>query len=224
MKRLRATARIAPEDAPTFFTLLAHDDAVTEARVLEVNTTAEGRETFLIAIDGDHSAFAARATETPGVESVDVSSVGDGRAYALLVMRSPETPLFDRIHELGDDAGFVVRTPFVYRDGAMSGHAVGDPEPLQRALENVPEELDLRIDEVGTYRGGLDDPTVALSERQREALEVAQELGYYETPREATHEDVAAELDCAPATASNHLQKAETKLVDAALDEFGPDV
>ncbi|WP_436928381.1 helix-turn-helix domain-containing protein [Halosimplex halobium] len=224
MKVLRATARVAPEDAPTFFNLLAHAPEVEEARVLEVNTTPAGVETLLIAIDGDHTAFAAQADETPGVQSVEVSVVGEGRAYALLVMRSPETPLFDRIHEMGSSRGFVVRTPFVYRDGAMYGRAVGDPEPLQRALEEVPAEIDVRVDEVGEFRGGLDDPGTRLSERQREALETARDLGYYETPREATHEDVAAELDCAPATASDHLQKAEAKLVDAALDEFGPEV
>jgi predicted DNA binding protein len=45
-------------------------------------------------------------------------------------------------------------------------------------------------------------------------------LGYYETPREATHEDVAAELECAPNTATEHLQKGEAKLVASGLDAF----
>lgn len=57
------------------------------------------------------------------------------------------------------------------------------------------------------------NPATTLSERQREALRAALELGYYDTPREATHADVAAELDCAPNTASEHLQKGEAKLV-----------
>jgi len=224
MKRIRARATVDPADAPAFFTLLAHSPAVAEARVLEVNTTPEGVETLLIAIDGDHTAFAAGAADTPGVQSVDVTAVGDERAYATLVMRSPETPLFDRIHELGNDVGFVVRTPFVYRDGAMYGRAVGDPAALQRALGNVPEEIDVEVEAVGEFRGGTDAPESALSDRQREALEVARELGYYDRPRGATHEDVAAELGCGPATASDHLQKAEAKVVDAVLDEFGPEV
>jgi len=224
MKQIRARATVDPGDAPAFFTLLAHDSAIEEARVLEVNTTPEGVETLLIAIDGDHSAFAAGTEETPGVQSVDVTAVGEERAYATLVMHSPETPLFDRIHELGNDVGFVVRTPFVYRDGAMYGRAVGDPAALQRALENVPAEMDVDVEAVGEFRGGADAPESALSARQREALEAARELGYYDHPRGATHEDVAAELDCGPATASDHLQKAEAKVVEAVLDEFGPDV
>lgn len=60
-----------------------------------------------------------------------------------------------------------------------------------------------------------------LSERQREAVTVAMELGYYEQPREATHEEIAAELGCAPNTASEHLQKAEAKLVEAGIERVG---
>lgn len=224
MKHIRAVAHIDPDDAPAFFNLLAHNPDVEEARVLEVNTTLEGVETFLFAIDGDPSAFEERATETPGVESVEVSAVRDGTAYALMVMRPLETPLFEAIHSAGPMSGFVLRTPMVYRDGAMYGRAVGDPAPLQRALEQAPDDIDVTIEEIGQFRGGLDDPVTRLSERQREALAAAIELGYYERPRSATHEDVADVLDCAAATASDHLQKAESKLVRAVMDEFGPTI
>jgi len=224
MKHIRATARIDSDDAPAFFNLLAHNPDVDEARVLEVNTTIEGVETFLFAIDGDPSAFAAEATGTPGVESVEVSPVENGTAYALMVMRPMETPLFEAIHSAGPMSGFVLRTPMIYRDGSMIGRAVGDPAPLQRAMEQAPDDIEVQIEEIGEFTGGLDDPLTRLSERQREAVLAAIELGYYERPREATHQDVAAVLDCAPATASDHLQKAESKLVQAVMDEFGPSV
>lgn len=224
VKHLRATARIDPEHAPAFFDLLANSPDVAEARVLEVNTTVDAVETFLIAIDGDASAFAARAGDTQGVESVDVSEVGNERAYAILVLRPLDTPVIEAIHRAGPRSGFVLRTPIVYRDGAMSGRAVGDPAQLQRALDRAPDGMDVRVEEIGEFRGDLDDPRSRLSARQREALEVAHELGYYDQPRAATHADVADEIGCAPQTASAHLQKAEAKLVDATLDEFGPDV
>jgi len=54
-----------------------------------------------------------------------------------------------------------------------------------------------------------------LTDRQQEAVHAALEHGYYEVPREGTVEDVAATLDCAPSTASNHLRKAEARLVEA---------
>ncbi|MBO4249151.1 helix-turn-helix domain-containing protein [Halomicrobium sp. IBSBa] len=222
MKHLRVTAHVDPERAPAFFTLLANSEAIEEARVIEVNTTPEGDETLLIAIDGDPTAFVEGATATPGIESVDCSDGAGDRSYALVVMRATETPLFDAIHEASTERGLVVRTPMVYRDGEMVGTVVGQAETIQDAMADAPDAIDVRVDEIGRFRGGRDDPTATLSERQRAAVQAALDIGYYEQPRGGTHADVAEKLDCAPATASDHLQKAEAKLVRAATDDLGP--
>lgn len=223
MKYIRAKASVEPEEAPQLFNLLANSPDIEEARVLDVNTTLDGVDNYLFAIDGDATMFAEEAPETPGVESVELSDADDGTTYALAVVRSLETPMYDNILRASSQNGLIIRTPIVYRDGAMYGHGVGDPEPLQEALAAVPDSLDVRLDVVGEFRGERDVPARALSERQREAVDVALDLGYYEQPREATHEDVAAELGCAAATASDHLQKAEAKLVRAGMDDLGRD-
>ncbi|MFC6975764.1 helix-turn-helix domain-containing protein [Halomicroarcula sp. GCM10025709] len=57
-----------------------------------------------------------------------------------------------------------------------------------------------------------------LSDRQREAVEAALSLGYYDIPRTATHEAVADALDCAPSTAAEHLRKAESRVLHALFD------
>ncbi|NEU57192.1 helix-turn-helix domain-containing protein [Halorussus sp. MSC15.2] len=57
------------------------------------------------------------------------------------------------------------------------------------------------------------------TERQQEAVETAVAVGYYDVPRTATHEDVAAELACAPSTASEHLRKAESKVLQSRFGE-----
>lgn len=220
MREIRATAHVEPESAPAFFNLLANSDDIEEARVLEVNTTVDGVETFLFAIDGDTDAFEAGAADTSGVESVEVAEYDDGPSYALLVMRPLETSLFDAIHRAGPLSGFVLRTPIVYRDGAMHGRAVGDPEALQRAFDDAPDAIDVEISEISRFRGWLDEPETALSERQREAVDTALALGYYEQPREATQADVAADLNCSPQTAGTHLHKAESKVMRAVMAEF----
>lgn len=56
-----------------------------------------------------------------------------------------------------------------------------------------------------------------LTPRQREVVETAHELGYYEVPREATAADVADRLDLDRSTVTEHLQRAERRLVSAAL-------
>jgi predicted DNA binding protein len=58
-----------------------------------------------------------------------------------------------------------------------------------------------------------------LSERQREAIAVAVDRGYYEIPRQMSHEDVAAAVDCAPSTAAEHLRKAESKLLQSVVGD-----
>lgn len=41
-------------------------------------------------------------------------------------------------------------------------------------------------------------------------LEVAIRLGYYENPREATHEDIAEEVGVEAGTVGKHLRKVES--------------
>ncbi|SDJ42430.1 helix-turn-helix domain-containing protein [Natronorubrum texcoconense] len=58
-----------------------------------------------------------------------------------------------------------------------------------------------------------------LTTRQREILETAHELGYFEYPKGANATDVAEELGIARSTFTEHLAAAQTKLLDALLEE-----
>jgi len=58
-----------------------------------------------------------------------------------------------------------------------------------------------------------------VTEKQQEALELAMEAGYYETPRRTDLGDIAAELGISESAASQRLNGAETKLVRAFLDD-----
>ena len=224
VKHLQVTVHVDEDHAPEFFELLADSPAIAEARLVDWSMTASDQSTLLYTVEGDPTAVADRAADTAGIESVELSETTRGRTYVLVVMRPLETPLFGAIHRASTQAGLVVRKPIVYRDGTMAARVVGDAAPLQRALDAAPEGVDVRIDEIGRLRGRADDPVAGLSDRQREAVAVALELGYYGQPRGATHEDVAAELGCAPATASDHLQKAEATIVRAVMAEFGTGV
>lgn len=75
--------------------------------------------------------------------------------------------------------------------------------------------MGVTVEEVGGNRVATDSVVDALSLRQREAIEAALAIGYYDVPREATLEDVAGEIESARATAAEHLRKAESNLVSA---------
>lgn len=56
-----------------------------------------------------------------------------------------------------------------------------------------------------------------LTDRQREVLETAHEMGYFQYPREANAERVAEELDIRPSTFAEHLAAAQQKLLAELL-------
>lgn len=222
MKHLRATVRTDREDAPPIYALLAHSPSVAEGRVLEMVTGRDGVQTYFVAIDGDVAALAGEAAAMQAIESVETVHVGENAGYVLVVVRPLDG---DRAGGRGSGTGLrgvIPRLPVVYRDGAMFARVIGDPARLQEIVADAPVGVEVTVEEVGEFRGSVDTAWAGLSDRQREALEVATDLGYYEQPRGATLSDIATELDCAPQTASDHLQKAEGKVITAALDEFGP--
>ncbi|WP_254863053.1 helix-turn-helix domain-containing protein [Halovivax gelatinilyticus] len=58
-----------------------------------------------------------------------------------------------------------------------------------------------------------------LTDRQREVLETAHDLGYFEYPKGANAGEVADELDISGSTFAEHLGAAQSKLLDAILEE-----
>lgn len=57
-----------------------------------------------------------------------------------------------------------------------------------------------------------------LTERQREVLETAHSMGYFDHPKRANAGDVAEALEITTSTFSEHLSAAQSKLLDAILD------
>lgn len=71
-------------------------------------------------------------------------------------------------------------------------------------------------------RDGPEDPDDGLTPRQREALLVAHERGYFDIPRRASLEAVADELDITPSALSERLRRAHAHLVETAVDDPAP--
>ncbi|MCO8267652.1 helix-turn-helix domain-containing protein [Haloferax sp. AB510] len=95
---------------------------------------------------------------------------------------------------------------------------VGTESAITRITAALPPEIELYPERVGEYvpnRGLLED---RLTDRQRDVFETAIRLGYYEVPREATHEEIAAVVGRAPATVSEQLQRIEANLLPRYLE------
>ncbi len=64
---------------------------------------------------------------------------------------------------------------------------------------------------------GKSRPLDRLTDRQREVIQTAYDMGYYEVPREVSTDDVAAEFDLDSSTVAEHLQRAERNLLSVHL-------
>ncbi|WP_066412698.1 helix-turn-helix domain-containing protein [Halorubrum aethiopicum] len=63
-----------------------------------------------------------------------------------------------------------------------------------------------------------------LTDRQREALELAVSRGYYESPRQVTAAELAEELDISQPSLSSLLRRGERRLLTASLEGRAPDI
>lgn len=82
---------------------------------------------------------------------------------------------------------------------------------LERAGDSV------SLEKLRSYRAQK-TPLDTLTDRQRDVLEVAFNHGYYDVPRSASVQEIAAELDLDDSTVAEHLQRAERNLLKHLLN------
>ncbi|SDX76093.1 histidine kinase N-terminal 7TM domain-containing protein [Halobellus clavatus] len=104
--------------------------------------------------------------------------------------------------------------------------------PSEREVRRLVDELQRAFPETRLEAKRQRDPTQSLddgealsetavdelTDRQREALEVAYRAGYFEWPRESSAEEVAETLDISRPTFQGHLRKAEDALLKHLFD------
>lgn len=111
----------------------------------------------------------------------------------------------------------------------LVGAYADDRETLQSVIADVREKaarVDLRRltmrrrddGESGWRREAMD--RVSLTEKQREAVTTAVEMGYYETPRTASLGDLSDRLGVSRSALSQRLNAVETKLVTALVADL----
>lgn len=219
MKDLQVIATLDSELVPRAYAVVSESGPVTELRVLDWNLVADDASTLLYAIDGDAIEFQRAARDTPGIDNITLSNADCAISYALLEARSSAIPFFKTMVAAVAHVGMIMRRPLVYRNNRSHGHVVGKPAPLQAMFDEVPDGIDVQITTIGQFPCATVDRSRQLTNRQREVIETAVAMGYYEQPRQITHQDIADELRCGLSTVTEHLQKAEDKLVRSAIND-----
>jgi len=90
---------------------------------------------------------------------------------------------------------------------------VGPHEAISGQLNQYEDAgVSPNLQRIGGY-DGPDYPLDDLTARQREVIERAWEMGYYEVPKEVSADEVAADLELDSSTVNEHLQRAERNLL-----------
>lgn len=87
---------------------------------------------------------------------------------------------------------------------------------LNEQLENGHIDCDIR--KVSAYTGDS-DLLACLTSRQREVIERAFDAGYYQTPRQVSSKELAAQLGVDKSTVLEHLQRAENNLITSIFQQ-----
>jgi predicted DNA binding protein len=156
-------------------------------------------------IVGKNVEAAAEAVEThPAVEEYESLFRGSDRSLARYTTEKSGLYAFLR------DASLPPEYPIVVEDGRFEFEMTASREQF----EAIRDGLDAAgFDYELLSLVGSETPAGLLTDRQREVLDTAIQLGYFEVPRECTLAEVAAELGIDKSTASGILRRGEGLVV-----------
>lgn len=197
-------------------TSLSAAEGVEAVHLLAGGVEDTDTPTYSLSIVGGEEVVRSVLADDPDVLEWEVAGAGAGSVYAYVRFRAP--PAAGRLRERLTRGSLVVLLPATFRAEGVELTVVGLSSELSDAFADLSDGLSATVLEVGTYRGGRLHRGSSLTDRQREVLTAAYELGYYERPRRASQEAVAAELGLSASTVGEHLRKGERRLV-AALAE-----
>ncbi|MFB6120520.1 MAG: helix-turn-helix domain-containing protein [Halobacteriaceae archaeon] len=104
-------------------------------------------------------------------------------------------------------------------EGGIDLSVVGSQDEISESVAaNDEAGMNPILRRLTSYEGSAANAAERLTDRQRDVLRTAYEMGYYDVPREASTEDVAAAVGLDSSTVAEHLQRAERNVLDALFD------
>jgi len=185
----------------------------TQEAVHYNNLLDDGSAVAVVQFRGDADRVVAIVDETPEIRSCTVTGGETWLAYMHYDPEAVERTLF----ELVDTEAISIDWPVRFTAEGIQLTLFGEDTALQHTIANVPDEMDLRLERAGEYQPDLDDPAADLTDRQTDTVRAAIAAGYYDIPRRATQQDLAADLGLSQATIGEHLRRAEAKIIPSVV-------
>jgi predicted DNA binding protein len=216
MKYLRCTLRFSESTMHPVHRFIGEHDAVVKDQLLHGNTMDDAWDTFLFHVEGDSDEYASALAATPQIHDYDLTRIDENTFYAYVQQEASE--IDKQLFTAFSRSGVIIIPPVSFLDdGTARLTIVGEPDALQSTLAAVPDEIRLDVTQVGEYSRTPETFDPGLTDRQFEAVAAAVETGYYEVPRRGSIADISDELGCASGTASEHLRKAEQKIMETVV-------
>jgi predicted DNA binding protein len=213
-----AELRFSPEGGafPGVDAALASLSGVAREELLNLEWLTDGTYAMLYRLSAsDGAAIRATLADHAEVHQYDVVAAGD--SYYAFVQASERETLSELL-AIAEDNALLLDLPVTFTADGVTVTVAGSAADLQAAFADVTEKMAVSVEWTGSYEPGDDGVLRRLTDRQRDAISAAHDLGFYETPRAASYEEIADELDCAPTTANELLRRAEAAIVDALLE------
>lgn len=212
---MRYATVILYEDEESFHPVaykLDREPSVRRKAIHSIKLLDDGTIALLGEVEGDLERYRELMAASPAVRTVAVS--GDRSGYVYCQVESTERTR--EMLERRDRGEFVIKMPIEYTgDGGRRVTVVGKEESLLSVSELFDDgQTEMELVSTGPYSPEAEGVFAGLTDRQREVLETALRLGYYENPREATLADVAAELDVGHGTVGRHVRAIESKVFE----------
>jgi len=143
------------------------------------------------------------------------------REYVALVEHRVPPSVSRALSELGPGLLPAEPVTITEREAAVSLYVA---EPRVGRLRSFLRDLGIpvRVGSVRPARGDAWEPLASLSPRQREILQLAYRLGYYDSPARTSLARIGALAGISKAAVSKHLRAAERKLVMRSLEPTVP--
>lgn len=197
----------------TLDALVANHAALQREAILHLNLLSDGTGVALYQLSGDAETFAALLDDEEDMLSYDIFDSGDDDTFYSHVHFHPDDPATTLL-EIADENRLVIDPPLEFTEaGSLRLTAAGPQENVRKAAMEIPDSVDAHLELIGEFEPEREGLMTSLTERQQEVLRVAVEQGYYAIPRRATHEDLAADLDCSAGTVGEHLRKIEARIL-----------
>lgn len=197
---------------------LAEVDGVDRRAILDLAWGRDGALTQLYHVAGGNTEGIERSFAAHDcVHDWEIAVGDDDDCYVLVHGRSDEVvrPLYAFV----EDQPILIQPPIHCLEASWRFGVLGTDEAIQRAHDVAREHAD--VDVQGLHRHAPDRPRGlhGLTDRQREALRTAADIGFYDGARRGSFAELAAALDCSESAAHALLRRAEAALIEGVVGE-----